>query len=282
MKLLKKRILEKKGKLNNKGAAMISVLVVTTFITIIATTMLYMATTNYRQKQTDYQNKQSFYGAEKALDELKCILVADVQEAYIKAYNETAKNFLVETDRSSYYQEAFMKALNEKWKDRVDDSALDTSQVPNIAETLTDSQEKIVAAIQKLMKDKSSLPSTKYADSTEYEKSADCFYKVDSYGVYNDSGKRKFALRGIQVKCTSGNYTTFLYTDICIEPPEVNWSDHYTSVADADGVEDRKRIPFTDYVYYTNWHRADYDERNDEAIEIGTFESMVEEESETE
>lgn len=264
MKLLKKRILEKKGKLNNKGAAMISVLVVTTFITIIATTMLYMATTNYRQKQTDYQNKQSFYGAEKALDELKCILVADVQEAYIEAYNETAKNFLVETDRSSYYQEAFMKALNEKWKERVDDSALDISHVSDLA-TLNDSQRKLVAVIQKLMKENSSS-----LDSTEYESSADCFYKVDSYGVYNDSGKRKFALRGIQVKCTSGNYTTFLYTDICIEPPEVNWSDHYTSVADADGIEDRKRIPFTDYVYYTNWHRADYDERNDAAIEIGT------------
>lgn len=261
-----KKFLDKKWKLNNEGAALISVLVVTTFITIIATTMLYMATTNYRQKQTDYQNKQSFYGAEKALDELKCVLVADVQEAYLEAYNETAKNFLVETDRTAYYQEAFMKALNEKWKKDVDDPGLDLSNVSSLA-TLSEPQKKLVAAIQKRMKE------NHFAlDSMEYEESAKCFYKVDSYGVYNDSGARKFALKGIQVKCTSGNYTTFLYTDICIEPPEVNWSDHYTTVTDAGDIEQRKRIPFTDYVYYTNWHRADYDERDNTPIDIGNLE----------
>ncbi|MDE7207365.1 MAG: hypothetical protein K2N90_09470, partial [Lachnospiraceae bacterium] len=70
----------KEIKLNNRGSALISVLVVTTFITIIATTMLYMAAMNYQQKLTDYQNKESFYDAEKSLDELKSLLVADVQE----------------------------------------------------------------------------------------------------------------------------------------------------------------------------------------------------------
>ena len=76
--------------------------------------MLYMAAMNYQQKQTDYQNKQSFYGAEKALDEFKSILVSDVQDAYLYAYNETSKNFLWrKDDLTAYFQESFMNALNE-------------------------------------------------------------------------------------------------------------------------------------------------------------------------
>ncbi len=108
------------------------------------------------------------------------------------------------------------------------------------------------------------------AEETEYNDCAKYFYKIDSYGLYEDAaGAKKFALKGIQVKCTSGNYTTFLYTDICLEPPSVNWQ---TGFADATGATQEKAwetIAFTDCVYYVNWHRADYDERDNYNTDLG-------------
>lgn len=225
-------------KLNNKGAALVSVLVVTTFITIIATTMLYMAAMNYQQKLTDYQNKQSFYGAEKALDELKSILVGDVQEAYVTAYNKTTRQFLVlktQQARNEFFQDAFIHELNEKWKTRVNLNSND-----------------LAAAVRSVM-------------TGEYETEKDSIYRVLDYGVYETAtstgSTKKFALRGVQTKFTSGAYTTFIYTDICLEPPKVDWADKYSSAEDTiKQPADRETIAFTDYVFYVNWRKADYDE----------------------
>lgn len=239
-------------KWNNRGSALISVLVVTTFITILATTMLYVAAMNFQQKQTDYENKQSFYGAEKALDELKSILVKDVQTAYAEAYNKTTRNFLrMNADqRRGYFQEEFMNVLKTTWEGRVSASG------------------DLLSAVQAVM------TGTPGAYSTE----ADSFYKIADYGVYETTGPggekyQKFALKGVQVKFTSGNYTTFLYTDICIEPPAVDWSADNFSPASEPAAAERETIAFTDYVSYVNWRKADYDDSNDgtyDSIDIGT------------
>ena len=131
----------KEIKLNNRGSALISVLVVTTFITIIATTMLYMAAMNYQQKLTDYQNKESFYDAEKSLDELKSLLVADVQEAYVYAYNKTGRQILLlktSDARRNYFQDEFMAKLNEIWAERVNQAKIADS-------TLDDAKARVMA-----------------------------------------------------------------------------------------------------------------------------------------
>lgn len=232
----------KRFKLNNKGAALISVLVITTFITILATTMLYVAAMNFQQKQTDYENKQSFYGAEKALDELKSILVKDVQTAYVTAYNKTTRNFLRmdAAQRRGYFQDEFMASLKTTWDGRVGSSG------------------DLLSAVQSVM-------------TGAYAAEADSFYKILDYGVYETTGAggeklQKFALKGVQVKYTSGNYTTFLYTDICLEPPAMNWSAESFS-AGTDEVP-RDVIAFTDYVSYVNWRKADYDTSNDSTYDM--------------
>ena len=221
--------------MNNSGSALISVLVITTFITILATTMLYVAAMNFQQKQTDYQNKQSFYKAEKALDELKSILVKDVQTAYVEAYTKTTRNFLgMDTaQRNSFFQDEFMNTLKTTWDGRVSSSG------------------DLLGAVQSVM-------------TGEYAAEADSFYKVLDYGVYETTGAgntlQKFALKGVQVKYTEGNYTTFLYTDICLEPPAVDWSAE--SFSTTTELVEREKIAFTDYVSYVNWRKADYDDSN--------------------
>lgn len=233
-------------KWNNRGSALISVLVVTTFITILATTLLYVAAMNFQQKQTDYENKQSFYGAEKALDELKSILVKDVQAAYVNAYNKTIRNYarMNASERKSYFQDEFMAELKTTWEGRVNTSG------------------DLLSAVQDVMRGTPGL----------YSGDADSFYKVLDYGVYETVGGsgeklQKFAIKGIQVKYTVGNYTTFLYTDICLEPPAVNWTADSFSATTVTTPNERETIAFTDYVSYVNWRKADYDESEGNAYD---------------
>lgn len=235
----------KRFQLNNRGAALISVLVVTTFITILATTLLYTAAMNYQQKQTDYYNKKSFYETEKALDELKSVLVKDVQEAYITAYNKTIGEFLLQgSKRQEYFQQEFMKAMWEIWKVRTPEQPLE--------------------AVKSVMEGA-------YAGEKNY------FYKVEGIGVYQtETGpedakvkQQKFALKGVQVKYTYKNYTTFLYTDICIEPPKLVWAESFETGAE---FVEREKIAFTDCVSYVNWRKADYENSEDDeykSIDIG-------------
>ena len=231
-------------KLNNQGSALVSVLVVTAFITIIGTTMLYISAQNYQMKQTDYQNKQSFYEAEKAIDSLKALLVEDVQEAYLAAYRETMNNYLKLSnakDRQEYYQQCYLDKLNEIWNARVG-SGDKTAQVKAYMVTKGLSAE------------------------------SDCIYKVEGYGIAmteeedpstgDKTTKKQFVINGVRAKFTSGAYTNFLYTDICLALPEIDWSvDKSVELSGgAPAPTEQGTIALTDYVIYMNWRKADYSE----------------------
>ncbi len=237
---------------DNRGAALITVLVVTTFILFLATTLLYTASMNYQQKQTDYQNKQSFYGAEQALDALRALLVEDVQDAYAVAYADTASQFILlgsGDSRKANFTDCFNEELLDIWNDRLSAT----------------SDGKMSSAVQKLMEDNGTVEATRK-----------CVYDVLTAGVYkinDDTGTaktKKFVLRGVRVKYTYGNYTTFLYTDICMEAPTLDWS------VDSSGsgtAVDRSTISFTDCISYINWQRIDYDYDQDheyDNLEVGT------------
>lgn len=80
--------------LNNSGSALISVVAVAIFLSVIATTIIYISGKNYQIKANDYQNKNTFYQAEMALDELKGALAADVSEAFKYAYREVMPEYV--------------------------------------------------------------------------------------------------------------------------------------------------------------------------------------------
>lgn len=238
---------KKKDRLNDKGSALVSVLVVTAFISIIATTMLYVSAQNYQMKYTDYQNKQSFYGAEEALDSLKSLMVEDVQKAYLAAYKEVMNSFLksgTAQARKECYQDAYIKELQKIWDDRL--SAAGGDNLVMMREFMTN-------------------------EGHLSEDVAKRIYKVEGYGVSDTSSSvttggvtttttgKQFTIRGIRAKYTSGNYTTFLYTDIGIALPELDLSVE-SSQSFSGTAKDRELIALTDYVIYMNWRKADYDE----------------------
>ncbi len=239
-------IRKEKMRLNNKGSALVSVLVVTIFISILATTMLYVSAQNYQMKYTDYQNKQSFYGAEHALDSLKAIMIADVQTAYEEAYHEVMRNYLLKgtvQGRKECYQEAYLKKLNELWDGRL--AAAGGDCVKMMRDFMTDNG--IASDV------------------------AERIYKVEGYGesevtstetsggVTTTMTGKQFTIKGVRAMYTSGNYTTFLYTDIGIALPELDLSVDSSQTLSGTAAQ-RKLIALTDCVLYMNWRRADYEE----------------------
>lgn len=222
----------KNVRLDNRGSALVSVLVVTVFISILATTMLYVSAQNYQMKYTDYQNKQSFYGAEKALDSLKALLVKDVQDAYEEAYKEVSKNFLIKSadQRKECYQQAYLDELEKIWQKRFTDAGSDP-----------------VKMIQDFMT----------AQGVDVD-TAKRIYSVGGYAVVTTASSgtatgKQFVINGVRAKFTSGNYTTFLYTDIGLALPALDVSDSGSTVGQG-------LIDLTDCVVYMNWRRADYEE----------------------
>jgi hypothetical protein len=236
-----------RNRLDNRGSAIVTVIVLVTFITVIGTTMLYIAGQNYQQKQTDYQNKNSFYQAEEALDCLKILLVQDAADAYKAAYADTSTNFIKLADvnaRKNYYAEKYTDYLNDEWDKRCSFDASDDDKKRN---------EKLVKAVRKYM-----------TDNGVSESVAQCIYSVDGYSTAADSSDgalNEFVIKGVRSKYTSGNYTTFLYTDIAITIPEYEVTVVENSTSDGTVLSEDKIVAFTDYVVYMNWRKADYYEK---------------------
>ncbi len=79
---------------NNKGAAMVTVLIAITFIGVLATSLIYMAYMNYLTKGLRYASTDNFYVDEFALDDLSTTIqqiaaneasVADAKDAVVAA-----------------------------------------------------------------------------------------------------------------------------------------------------------------------------------------------------
>lgn len=76
----------KENKKNNRGAAMIMVIVSIAFIGMLVAMIVYMAYYNYLMKGTDRSAKNNFYSAETALDVINAGLQHDISNAMSTSY----------------------------------------------------------------------------------------------------------------------------------------------------------------------------------------------------
>ncbi len=63
---------------NNRGAALVSIMIAVAFVTILATAMLYMSYNNYRMKIVNYESKANFYETEQSVTQMSTTLRNDV------------------------------------------------------------------------------------------------------------------------------------------------------------------------------------------------------------
>jgi hypothetical protein len=223
-----------KVKNDNRGAALVTVLVVTAFVSIIATTMLYITSRNFIVKQVDYNNTTSFYEAEEALDSLKALLVQDVSNAYMYAYADAMSNYLdFNKEIKEYYANSYFDRLEYYWKDR--------------ASTYSD----FTTCVKKYM-----------LDNGVDENVVKCITEVGSYKTHSESGK--FVIMGVKAEYTDENgYSTYISVDIGLEAPDVDF-DMIVSTSDGKTDSDKSStggtgssnpIDIASCVKYMNWQR---------------------------
>lgn len=217
-------------KKDNRGSAIVTVMVVVAFLSVLITVLLYVSAMNYKTKQLEYQNAKSFYITETALEEIKSVLMVDVSKACQTAYETTIIQYanLSFDQRMLLYEQKFLSEMEALWNAKI---GLATSDL-------------------QVLKENCGLTSD----------SSDCIYQVagwsrnmmdvDGDGI-NDA---VVVLEDVVVSyTTSDGYNTMIQTDIYIEAPGFNWSIDSSGswTTGADNVRDN--ILIEDYVVFKNW-----------------------------
>lgn len=220
----------KKQRVDNNGSAILTVVVVIAFITILATTMLYITSMNYQMKQTDYRNKQSFYKAEEVLDALKAELAVEMSEALEYAYQEVMIQYasLSADQRQVVFRDKFLEKVNENWTSLVNAAGCDMTVALQMK--LPEYEKNFV------------LP-----DISNGEEPAD-------YGI--DTEHARFVLEHVRVRYAEDGYSSFVCTDIALCVPELKLEyDKSTNIGEGAGIPEREKIELTDYIIYMNWSK---------------------------
>lgn len=233
---MQKGIKNKPVKLNNTGSAIVTVIVVVTFISILATTILYMSGMNFFMKMTDLRTKESFYDGEMALEEIKAALMAEASKACEAAYTKVAINYAA-TDsatRYSLFQNEFLNALEKNWQAKTQNPA--NPDAPFSYEIV----------LQKLVDEK-------YRSGISVDAS---ILNAGSLEIHRDEGYA--FVRGVKLQYTDADgYTTVISTDYLIMVPKLNWGldgskKEWTSGEGAAQLV-RNDIDMSECVKYYNW-----------------------------
>lgn len=229
-------------KINNSGSAIITVIVVVAFVSILATTILYVSGMNFYMKMTDLHTKESFYEAETALEEIKAFLMEQAAQASREAYTDVLINY-ASTDgytRYTLYQNRFFALLNEKWEN---------ARIPAGGGSEMSYQDTLASlVVYPPPADPSAVVSYELLlDAAVPDAGSMELHAADGYAL----------LRGIQFTYTENGYTTIISTDFIISVPEVNWGvdesrTTWDTEDDASALE-RSTVDLTECVQYYNW-----------------------------
>lgn len=228
---------------NNAGSAIVTVLVVVTFVTILATVMLYISGLNFQMKVTDYRTKESFYQAEIPVEELRAQLVKDVQIAFAKAYTAAMSEYSGlgdEGTREANYRQCFCDELNKIWRERC-----------GLFPGSTNINWK--AGIQQVV---NSAEGEGYWDVQVEEAPG-----WDTGRAVSDG---QVILSGVTfIYDSPTHYSSVISTDYCITIPHINWSETYDPAPTPAPAPDPESTPapapestwmdFGECVNYMNW-----------------------------
>ena len=196
----------KKQKKDNRGAAMILVIVSIAFIGMLVAMIVYMAYCNYLMKGTDRVAKNNFYSAESALDAINAGLQQDVSDSMAEAYVQTMQNSsgLSADQMSLNFQTMFFGKIKEKIADNP---------------TATDPTWKLSHLTDMLTND--SIPLA----SASGERGAWLEPRVTDGNKLVQKGTAYITLENVRVVYTDEKgYVSIIETDIRIKVPELNYA----------------------------------------------------------
>ncbi len=239
-------------KLNDKGAALILVMVTVLFITVLASLLMYATAINYEMKTTDYRSKRSFYGAEIPLEQLRVQLAEDVSKATEDAYKHVIVNYNTLDNpglRESEFEKVFFENIVKTWESRGVTDLLDADMwVTALESILTDSNYDIYK-------------STESQDSTKpYH--IEVIVKDPVNGILGttleeEAVNGRILLCRIRVHYTEDDYLSIITTDYAMDVPDIEWGvENYDNTLPASPIPSTKPfINFEEYVNYLKWEK---------------------------
>lgn len=210
--------------LNNRGAALIMVIVVISFVSITATILLYMSAMNFYMKSTDKKTKESFYEGEAALEEIRGTMMAYASDAAKEAYFDVMADCGTTdpADMQKNFNNLFITKFSSKWKP-VGMNTDDPAEVLAYLKTLIDSQFSSCLT----------LDTAPGSSPCSYQYTEGTFKLTDVRLSYTDSA----------------GYTTIITTDFVVQAPGINFSMDPAAEAASNG----STIDLVDYVTYNNY-----------------------------
>lgn len=88
-----RQILKRDRKMNNRGSAIVVVIIAMAFIGILASVLMYMSLLNYQMKVNNLKAKDNFYSAETALDQIRLGMQDEVSASLKEAYQKVLVSY---------------------------------------------------------------------------------------------------------------------------------------------------------------------------------------------
>lgn len=260
----------------NKGSALIMVITIVAFVSVLGTTLLYMSGSNYQMKQSDYKTKRVFYLNEEFFDNIRAMVLADASVAaensfedvvpiYAKYSNMSAaytggslseedkNNLLHELDLfQQKYDAAFRDAFETEWKKHFYDPTTGYSYETGIYNLFADG---IVSGSLVSVnpghytfkydeKDETgAVINTVDVDITFYTSSDADTYETDPISVYSKSHDFICPIR--IVTTNTDGYSSIIRSAITVKPPMIDTAFATTGSFFKEDI--------SEYVFYTGW-----------------------------
>ncbi len=204
------RCIRNRIKKDNRGSAIVLVIVALAMVGILAVTIMWMSMTNYYTKATDKGNKQGFYSSETILEQIKAGLEADASWAAARAYAYIlTKDYSATStaDRDYEFKKEYQNYFVEKVADSSDLSKYDLNHLLSFVDS--------AAGVQLTYPSSGTI---KYLSSTTGDRKF-----IHSYS------SNLMKLEGIHLEYTdqspNGNeYVSVIDTDIIIMVPDVSFT----------------------------------------------------------
>ena len=206
-----------KTKKNNRGAAMIMVIVSIAFIGMLVAMIVYMAYCNYLMKGTDRNAKNNFYSAEKALDVINAGLQQDVSDSMAEAYVYAMKfsEGLTEDLMSNKFQEQYFKQLEARIDEKEYPAGGGAPTEKNKNKWDIQHLKNILTAGGIAPSDSIGVPNTVYIG---------CVDGTSNTLVHN-AGSSYTTMENLKIVYTNDNgYVSIIETDIRIKEPDLNYA----------------------------------------------------------
>ena len=224
---------------NNRGAALIAVLVAMIFVSVLGTVVMSVTITNIHMKEMDQSGKKNFYSSEELMNELTLNLNDKAAVAMQKAYTSMLEEYITVSKNSAeeiqeIYSRKYLENLTAIFWDQVNASRHD--QRAQVDKTLDENNEqKLVFVVACYQTDiiKDCLPA-EYRDCVQIDDGLspsetnageyDYDMNKDQALFVCDYINGRFTLQNVRLVFDEQGYESIITTDIVFNTPVLNFS----------------------------------------------------------